>query len=598
MARPRSGPLAQPRRALLRLRVGFVLIAIVVSVFAARLLQLQGIDAETYAAQARAVGAVQEILPATRGSILDRNGNPLAESLDGSMIVADPTKTAPDAAAIASVLERRLGVDYIKTVRNLTWPDTRFRYIARWVPTTTAAKVLASLSAKNYRGLDLRRDPVRSYPANDVGANLVGYLNALGDPVSGAEAVFDDLLSGEDGSATYDVGDGNRVPLGDNSTTAPVDGEDLALTVDRDLQWYAQRVLRQTVEDVRGSSGVAVVMDSRTGELLAVADHPTYDPNEPYQRDEELTGSRAFRYSFEPGSVQKVLTAAALIDGGYVHPLQQMRVPDELPSSDRVIHDHFTHSPQRWTFAGVLAKSSNVGTVLAARKMPRRTLYRYLRDFGLGEVTSSLGRAGYVEHPGILSNWRSWLEINADNIAFGQGLAVNAVQMTAAVNTIANAGVYVQPSLVKGSAIVGGQPTGSLVAERRRVVSKEAAGLTRDMMELVTDPEVGTAPKAAIEGYRVAGKTGTAQKINDECGCYDGTRFAVSFAGFAPADDPRFTVYVVVQDPAGNAGGGGTAGPAFRKIMSYLLQHYVVVPSDSEPAGLPVQWTPATPRRR
>lgn len=575
---------------LTRLRVGFLVIAMVVSVFAVRLLQLQGLDARAYAAQARALGAVREILPATRGSILDRNGTPLAESLDGSMIVADPTKTGPDAAAIASVLSDRLKLDYIKTVENLRWPGTRFRYIARRVPTTEATRVVTDLTDQGYKGLDIRRDPVRSYPAGDVAANLLGYVNEEGKAAGGAEQAFDSLLSGTNGSATYEVGGGHVIPLGDNSVTDPVDGRDLTLTIDRDLQWYTQRVLRQTVEDAGGESGTAVVMDTRTGELLALADDPTFDPNVTYQSDLDKLSSRAFTAPYEPGSVEKVLTMSSLIDAGLVTPRTQFVVPPLLRSDDRTIHDYFEHGTLRLTLTGILAKSSNIGTVLAARQMGKDRLYRYLRAFGLGSRT---GIPGYGESAGMLAPPSSWLDINRDNIAFGQGLAVTAVQMAAAVNAVANGGVYVQPSLVKGQATTyDGIETGSDLASRHRVVSTRAAHETRNMMEMVTDPDTGTAPLAAIDGYRVAGKTGTAQMVNPACKCYDGKSFTVSFAGFAPADDPRFTVYVVVHKPTNGAGGGLTAGPAFRKIMSYLLQRYAVPPSGSKPPELPITWTP------
>ncbi|MDX6325769.1 MAG: hypothetical protein QOK15_2123, partial [Nocardioidaceae bacterium] len=518
------------------------------------------------------------------------NGTPLAESLDGSMIVADPTKTGQDAAAIASVLADRLHLDYIKTVKNLRWPGTRFRYIARRVPTTEATRVVKNLTDQGYKGLDIRRDPVRSYPAGDVAANLVGYVNEEGKPAGGAEQTFDTLLRGKDGSATYDVGGGNVIPLGDNSVTDPVNGHDLTLTIDRDLQWYTQRVLRQTVEDAGAESGTAVVLDSRTGELLALADDPTYDPNATYQSDLDRLSSRAFTAPYEPGSVEKVLTVASLIDAGLVDPLTQFTVPPTLQSSDRTIHDYFEHGTLPLTLTGIIAKSSNIGTVLAARQMDKDRLYHYLRSFGLGSRT---GIPGYGESAGMLAPASSWLDINRDNIAFGQGLAVTAVQMAAAVNTIANGGVYVQPSLVKGHATTyDGVETGSDLATSHRVVSKKAAHETRNMMEMVTNPDVGTAPLAAINGYRVAGKTGTAQMVNPACKCYDGKYFTVSFAGFAPADDPRFTVYIVVHKPTNHGGGGSTGGPAFRKIMSYLLQRYAVPPSGSKPPQLPITWTP------
>ncbi len=574
---------------LLRLRIGFLIITMVVSVFAVRLFQLQGIDAATYAAKARAVGAAREILPATRGSITDRNGVALAESLDGSMIVADPTKTADNAAEIASVLADRLGLSYVETVKNLRWPDTRFRFVARRIPTTKATAVVGYIEDKlDLKGLAVRRDPVRSYPAGDVAANLVGYVNNENKAAGGAEQQFGNLLAGTDGFATYDVGGGNRIPLGDNSVTEPVDGKDLTLTIDRDLQWYTQRVLRQTVEDAGGVSGDAVVMDSETGEVLALADYPTYDPNVTSQANLDLLGSKAFRDVYEPGSVEKVLTVASLIDAGLVTPTTRFPVPQTLASSGRTVHDYFEHGLVRYTLAGIIARSSNIGTAMAARQMPRPQLYRYLKKFGLGKRT---GIAGYGEAPGLLSKPGNWLQITADNIAFGQGLAVNAVQMAAAVNTLAHGGVYIQPSIVKGRATdVDGTVSGSDVARQRRVISEDAARQTSEMMEMVTTEGKGTAPGAGIAGYRVAGKTGTAQMINPDCGCYDGKFFTVSFAGFAPAEDPRFTVYVVVHKPTDGRGGGMTGGPAFRKIMSYLLQKYMVAPSGSTSPDLPMLW--------
>ena len=577
---------------LARLRIGFLIVAMVVSVFAVRLFELQGLDRAQYVERAKAVGAVTEVLPAVRGAITDRNGRPLAESLDGQMIVADPTKTRRDAAAIATVLEERLGLDYIDTVSNLRWPDTRFRYLARRVPATQASEVVEELDERGYRGIDLRRDPLRSYPAKDVGANLVGFLNEEQQAAEGMELLFDGTLAGKDGSTTYDVGGGHRVPLGDNSTVEPVDGSDVTMTIDQDVQFYAQRVLQQTVEDARADSGTAVVLDRSTGELLALADYPSYDPNRLEQRRKRLLGSWGLRGVYEPGSVEKVLTVSALLDAGVVTPTTQLTVPDRIRSSDRVIEDYFDHGTTPYTMTGVLAKSSNVGTLLAARRMPARVLHRYLTAFGLGSRTGL--PSGYGESPGLLSDWREWIQVERDNIALGQGVAGNAVQMAAAVNTIANGGEYVEPSLVRGSATPDfGSPTGSDHAERRRVVSEETAGQVAQMMEMVTTEGAGTAPAAAVPGYRTAGKTGTAQIIDPECSCYSGRLFTVSFAGFAPADDPRFTVYVVVHHPQGEGGGGTIAGPAFRKILSFLLQKYAVPPTGTPPADLPVVWEPS-----
>ncbi|WP_252275278.1 penicillin-binding protein 2 [Nocardioides sp. LMS-CY] len=576
----------------LRLRIGFVVIAMVLSVFGARLVQLQGIDPNSYAEMAAAEGLVEVDLPATRGQIMDRNGEPLADSIDGMMVVADPRLTDDDAADLAAFLYRKLGVDYVSTLAKLRAHQTeqgveaRFEYIARRVPATIATEVVEEADSKGYQGLDTRRDPLRDYPAGDVAANLVGFMGT-DEPLAGLERTFDKELSGVDGSTRYEVGSGNRLPLGESTITEPVDGKDLRTTLDTKLQWYAQRVIRETVENARAESGFAIVMDSRTGELLAVADDPTYDPNEPTASAKADLGSRALQDVYEPGSVQKVLTASSLLDLGLVTPRTKIVVPSDLPRDGRVIHDWFTHGTIRLTLTGAIAQSSNIGTVLAADRFKDGQLFRYLRQFGLGKPTR-IGVRG--ETKGLLPRLSEWTSQLEDRIDFGQSLSVNGVQMAAAVNTIANGGVRVSPSLIKGSATGDdGRPVGTDHATSTRVVSEQAAKQTALMMERVVDPDVGVAPGAAVPGYRVAGKTGTAQRVGEECGCYDGT-FTVSFAGFAPADDPRFTIYVVVQNPRNGGGGGSVAGPAFAKIMSYALRRYGVPPTGTQPSRLPVEW--------
>lgn len=581
--RPRGSLRGSP---LFRLRFGFVAIAMVLSVFGVRLVQLQGIDPNAYAEMAAAEGLVDVSLPAVRGDILDRNGEPLARSVEGLMVVADPLLTTDQAPEMAKFLANRLEVDYFTILPRLREEGSRFEYIARRVPSTIATQVLDEAAELGYEGLDTRRDPVRDYPAEDVAANLVGFMGT-DDPLAGFERTFDALLAGTDGSARYQVGGGNRIPLGENTVVEPVDGQDLHTTIDMDLQWYAQRVLRQTVEDANADSGLAVVVDSRTGEVLALADHPTFDASDPLVADKEDLGSRAMSDVYEPGSVQKVLTVAGLLDAGKVTPRTRLRIGPELRRDGRVINDWFPHGNIRLTLAGVIAKSSNIGTVRAADEFDRGELRRYLTRFGLGDVTD-IGVRG--ESPGILPASAIWNRLIGDRVAFGQSLSVNAVQMAAAVNTIANGGVRVDPSVITGSATTDdGTVVGTEVAQTERVVSEQAARQTMLMMERVTDLEEGTAPAAAVPGYRVAGKTGTAQRVGDECGCYDGT-FTVSFAGFAPADDPRFTIYVVVQNPRNDGGGGSIAGPAFSKIMSYALRRYAVPPTGTRPSDLPLEW--------
>jgi cell division protein FtsI (penicillin-binding protein 3) len=571
-----------------RLRVGLVLIAMLLSLFGARLFQLQGLDSRDYALKAAESGLVTIDLPAKRGQILDRNGTPLAESVSGLMIVADPTRTAPHAEAIAKILSDQLGLDYFDVLAKLTKTGTRFVYVARRVPSVMATQALNTLKQKEYAGVDVRSDPLRTYPAGDVAANLIGFLGDSGKPMAGLERSFQPLLAGKDGTETYEVGGGNRIPLGENSEVAPVDGKNLQLTIDRDLSWYTQRLIRTAVQSADAESGAAVVLDSRTGEILSLADYPTFDANQPAKAAKGDLGSRALQDVYEPGSVEKVLTVSSLLDAGKVTPTTEFKVPSELPVLDRVIGDWFNHGTLRLTMAGVIAKSSNIGTAMAATQFTPDQLWTYLDKFGLGHKTD-VGMPG--ETRGLLPDKSIWSSLTRAQVAFGQGLSVNALQMAAAVNTLANGGEFVTPSLVKGHATTGaGNVVGSDTATSRRVVSPEAAAKTSQMMELVTTPDVGTAPGAGITGYRVAGKTGTAQEVGGKCNCYADGGLAVSFAGFAPADDPRFTVYVVVKHPRAGASGGGTAGPVFRKILTYLLQKYAVEPTGTPPSTIPIYW--------
>jgi cell division protein FtsI (penicillin-binding protein 3) len=495
--------------------------------------------------------------------------------------------TRDDAPAIATYLADELDLDYFQTLDRLrAGGGSRFEYVARRVPSTVANRVLGDLETRGYKGLSVRRDPMRDYPSRDVAANLIGFLGE-DEPLAGLERTFDAQLSGTDGEATYEVGGGNRIPLGNSTTVKPRNGTDLRLTIDRDVQWYVQRVLRSTVRGAGGDSGVAVVMDSRTGELISLADYPSFDAQTPFSAAKDDLGSRAVSDVYEPGSVEKVLTASALIDAGKLSPLTHIQVPSELPRPGAApLRDHWDHDLLRYTLAGVISRSSNIGTVLAARKFTPEELHGYLTKFGLGQRTD-IGVRG--ETAGLLADPSLWAQGNQDTIAFGQGLSVNAVQMAAAVNTIANRGVRVDPSLVRGHATTDdGTVVGTDTVTRHRVVSARAAKQTMLMMELVTDVDDGVAPGAAIPGYRVAGKTGTAQRAGKN-GRYDDT-FTVSFAGFAPADQPRFTVYVLVQNPRNGGGGGSVAGPAFSKIMSYLLRRYAVPPTGTKPSTYPVEY--------
>lgn len=588
--RQRRIRLARPA---LRLRIGLVLIIFVFSLFAGRLVQIQGIEAHAYTELADKYDVATEVtLTAPRGAILDRDGAPLAQSTDAKMLIADPLHTTQDAPEIAAVVAKHTDASYLELVRDLRKPDSRFAYLARQVLPAKVDAVMEELEQRELAGVFAQVDPLRTYPAGDIAANLVGFLGTNPDEQgnrarAGVEFAFNDLLKGTDGHATYVTdGMGTRIPLADSSVDEPEAGTDIALTIDEDLQFFAQRRLEQAVKDTGSLSGAAIVMDPQTSEILALADYPSYDPNKAAKADPQDIGSRAIEQVYEPGSVHKILTAAALVDAGKVTPRTRMRLPAELEIGQDSIKDWFDHGQLRLTFAGVIAKSSNIGTAIAAAQLSPEQMYGYLQGFGLGRPTD-LGMPG--ETRGLLPEPSTWQPIRQATIAFGQGLSVNAVQMTTAISAIANDGEYVEPSVIKGTVDGDGDLTPLEQPDTRQVVSPEAASSVAKMMEMVT-AENGTAPVAAIEGYRVAGKTGTAQRVDPDGGGYATGGFTVSFGGFVPADDPELVTYVVLQKPSANVGGGSGAGPVFADITSYALQKYGIPPTGTRSPKLPLTW--------
>jgi len=330
-----------------------------------------------------------------------------------------------------------------------------------------------------------------------------------------------------------------------------------------------------------------ITLDVRTGQIIAFSQYPTFDPNDASALDPALMSMRGVQYVYEPGSVQKVLTFAALADAGQVTPRTRIKVPGALWIDGHEVNDHWEHGALRLTAAGAVAKSSNLGTVLASKRISDEQLHAYLRAFGLGEPTG-VGLPG--ESGGILPPPQGWGDIHHATISFGQGLSVTVLQMAAAVATIANGGTYVQPTLVSGFV----QPDGSTVPgptpKTHRVISEHAAAMVTRMMEGVTG-DGGTATLAAIPGYRVAGKTGTAQRVDPTTGSYIAGESTISFAGFAPADDPRFLTYVVLDNPAvGSSSGGASAAPVFHDVMSMVLQRYGVPPTGRKPPDQRLEW--------
>ena len=560
----------------LRIRFILVLVAVIISLFAGRLVQLQGLDASTYAAAARSIGVTNETLVAPRGDIVDRNGRPLATTAEAYDLWVDQ-QAVDNPAAYALRLGEVLDADLATLQRTLTG-DRRFRYVAKGISGADWRRI----EALGLPGIGA--DPVsqRSYPLDAVAGNIVGFIGSDGHGMAGLEQSFEATLAGANGSATYQLGPGGqRIPSGAvNAVEQPEKGVGLALTLDRDLQWYTEEALADAVAGAKADDGVAIVMDTETFEIVAMASTPLLDPARPAGVDAAARGNKAVEWAYEPGSVFKPLTMAALIDSGVAGPASVYSVPDAIERSGTVIHDHYNHPEQQMTLAGALAKSSNVGTLLATEDLDSNAYYEYLSAFGIGQPVH-LGLP--AETRGSLTQDMS--DLTRDNVSFGQGVAVNVVQMAAAYATIANGGVRLDPTLVAAELDDEGDPLPTKPRQGTRVVSEDAARSVTDMMQTVMGPE-GTGEPAAVEGYHVAGKPGTAQRVDPSCGCYRG--YDSSFMGFAPADDPRYVVAVSLFNTRNGNSGGRLAGPAFADIMGFALERAGVAPSDTEPDYLPV----------
>ncbi|MEU4289570.1 penicillin-binding transpeptidase domain-containing protein [Kribbella sp. NPDC026596] len=605
--RPKKPKVRKPPRMLrlgrpaLRLRMTFGVMAFVLSLFAGRLVLLQGVDPDSYAQAATKENTKPFILHASRGTIEDRNGVQLAVSEDAVAITADPTQTKPVAEQLASILAPKVtSTTYSKLLAAMSGTG-RFAVLAHQVSPQAWNEIEAEIKTRNaaiieenkskpeeqdaplLAGLYTEDDPIRSHPNGSVASTVVGVVGADGKGLSGLEYGLNDKLSGQDGKAMYEVDTrGNKIPNANHTVEEPKPGVSVQLTLDTDLQYFAEQRIAEAVRQYKATSGTVIVMDVKSGELMAMANYPSFDPNKKYKPSD--LNNPALERTYEPGSVQKVVTMAALADAGLIDLNTKLRVPGSIEVQRRTIKDHWDHGPLNLTIAGVVAKSSNVGTIMAAQQMPIPQFVRYLHDFGFGEPTG-LGFPG--ESKGLMQPGDEWPELTRSNVAFGQGLSVNAVQMTAAVNAVANGGVYVPPKLVRNYIDANGTVIPNQTAAPHRVVSEKAAKEVATMMEAVTAKK-GTAPQAAIDGYLVAGKTGTAQQVDPKTGKYG--KWATSFAGFAPADNPRFVTYVVLHDPTGARGGGFQGGPVFRDVMSYALQKYVVPPTGAKQPDVPVTW--------
>ena len=567
-----------------RLRKILAIATVLFLLFGLRLIEIQAIRAKGYVERADNELSKSATLLAPRGAIFDINGVELARSISAINIAVDQT-VVNDPVNAANVVAPILGMTSSQLLPSL-FGDKRYVLIAKDVAPSLWREVNDAISAYNTRvvrtksdlskrigGFVPERSYIRDYPSGKLTASLIGVVNDLGDGAGGIESSLNSLLIGTNGRYVYANGRGNIIPGSEQIRVEEKAGTSIRLTINRDVQWVAQNAISQAVSASRAKSGTVIVMDPKTGAILAQASAPTFDPNTPSSITVDKLNNPAVQEVYEPGSTGKVITVAAAMEEKLIAPDTVFTIPYSMKVADGVFHDHEKHPTQRLTTTGLLAVSSNTGAIQIGQKLGKDNLYNYLTKFGIGESTNSKLPG---ESAGILHPVKEWSGTSLPTIAFGQGYSLTAMQATSVFATIANNGVRVKPSILAGVIDESGKYTPAKPNESVKVLSEQTAINMRAMMESVVSTN-GTAPSAAIAGYRVAGKTGTAMRFNSGCRCYSG--YTASFIGFAPADKPKYVVSVTIQDPKGMHWGGALAGPVFKKVMGFVLQNQRVQPT-------------------
>lgn len=565
-----------------RLRLSLIFTMVVFSLLAARLIDLQVVAGPATAAQALDGRLVSVTDPAIRGSILDSNGVVLAQTVPARDVTVDPWKVddPQDYAAKYSSVTGMPVNDVLKALERKTNADgtkQRFAYVQRHIKVDLWDQV----KKLNLPATFPEVSSVREYPNGALAANLIGATNGDGDGIAGYELALNDQLKGTDGKRTYErSGTGAEIPTGNESGTSATAGSTVQLSINRDLQFVAQQAVNTRRKEVKADSIVAVVLDVKTGRILALAQSPTSDPNSPKRTSQGLR-NLAVEQEFEPGSTAKVMTVAAAVNEGKVDPTTPFDIPNRLVRGGFPFKDDVDHHGYKMTTAGVLAKSSNIGTIQIAERIGAAKLDSYLQAFGIGQPS---GLNFPAENPGYLPSLDKWNPQTFSNIAYGQAFSVNAIQAASVFATIANNGTRVTPRLIDSITSPDGQTTEAPASSSTQVVTEQTAKTMISMMEEVVSKR-GTAPQAAVPGYRVAGKTGTAQLVNEDGSGY-GSRYVASFIGLAPADNPRLAIAVIARNPTKTRFGGETSGPVFSTIMSSALQMMQIPPSETKAPSL------------
>lgn len=576
-----------------RIRYLVALSLVLIVSFAVRLVDVQAVRAAGYANRADAELAKKSIILAPRGAITDINGVEFARSVISYRLLVDqaiidyPKKLAKLAAPILDMQEEELLPQLIgdrryvvisKSIKPAIW-----RELQKAVDDYNAAVMETENGfSKRLSGFFAERIYGREYPEGELGAAVVGFVNQAGSGAAGLEYSMNSTLAGVNGEYTYSNAGGTIIPGTQKITSEERKGNTIRLTIDRDIQWVAQEAIMKAVKKARALSGTVIVMDPASGEIIAHATYPSFTPGKTQGVDPYRWKNPSVQEVYEPGSTGKIVTIAAAMEEGKIEPESVLTVPYKLKRANKVFSDHDPHPLLKLTLAGALAQSSNTASIKIGEMITNEKLFSYLKKFGVSSKTGS-GLPG--EESGKLLEVKDWSGTTAPTVAFGQGYSVTAMQATSIFATIANDGVRVTPTLIAGVSDAAGRYTPADRQKSERVISSETAAKMRLMMESVVS-SAGTAPGAAIPGYRVAGKTGTAQRVDDSCGCYRG--YTASFIGFAPADKPAFVASVTIQDPKGIYYGGYLGGPVFKEVMSFVLKDQHVPPTPKSDSLYPL----------
>lgn len=566
------------------------LLAVLTLLFAGiigRLVDLQVVASERFVAYGTSQRLRAETLHASRGSLLDRNGAEMVLSVPASTVVVDP-RLVEDPVAAAMELAPILGSD-VETVQARLEADSAFEYLARQVDDETATAVRAA----RIEGVFIQPEPTRTYPAGETAQAVLGRADIDGVGVSGLERQFDDILTGTPGEVLYERSlNGVPIPVGEHQLQPARPGDDVVLTLDRSLQYVVEEALAERIRETDGAGGIVIAMVPGTGEVLAMASLSV---------DEE-TGdvvpsgyNRALVDSFAPGSVIKVVTVGASLEEGLSTPDRLVDVPHQLVVGGHAFQDSTQHGDEVWPVSRVLIDSSNVGSINLGRELGVDRIGDYLDRFGFGSTTG-LGFPG--ESAGLVRPVDEWHGSDWAATVIGTGVTTTAMQVLAAYNVIANDGVYVAPRLVEARIDADGVRHPTSDAEPRRVVSERTSDQLADMLTGVVEDGTGTA--AAVPGYEVAGKTGTSWRLQEDgtFGEENDRDYMATFVGFAPVDDPRVSVIVVIDQPQNVHSGGSAAAPAFSRIAEQALRMLDVPPvTASEDGVLTVGTIPADGER-